>query len=70
VPVGILTAELRASTPPTPHAATNAGRRRWSLRVWCAAMVAIKPWQLSVCLIVVVLVAGAVVALIRAGRRK
>jgi len=33
-------------------------------------MVAIKPWQLLICLIVVVLVVGGVVALIRTGRRK
>jgi hypothetical protein len=33
-------------------------------------MVAIKPWQLLVCFIVVVLVVGAVVALVRGGRRE
>jgi hypothetical protein len=33
-------------------------------------MVAIKPWHLFICLVVVVAIAGAVVALIRAGRRK
>jgi hypothetical protein len=33
-------------------------------------MVAIKPWQLLACLIVVVLVVVAVIAVTRAGRRK
>jgi hypothetical protein len=33
-------------------------------------MVAIKPWQLLGCLIVVVLVVGVVLALVGAGRRK
>jgi Sec-independent protein translocase protein TatA len=33
-------------------------------------MGAIKPWHLFICLIVVVLIVGATVALTRAGRRK
>jgi hypothetical protein len=33
-------------------------------------MGAIKPWHLFICLIVVVMIVGAVVALVRAGRRR
>ena len=49
---------------------TESGRLLDTLRYGFMAMDAIKPWHLFICLIVVVMIAGVVVAVVRAGRRR